>query len=138
MTYLLIAIVALYYVLLVRSHVRPYLLLRVKSNHMKYLPMAALLVTLPLTALASPPPAQAQIRLGIELPVPVEPYYFSPGSCEACRHGTWGGEVAKRPRRPVRDVTRRPAWAAFSVLPSHTRAIRRTASGRIATESSWK
>ena len=49
MTYLLIAIVALYYVLLVRSHVRPYLLLRVKSNHMKYLPMAALLVTFPLT-----------------------------------------------------------------------------------------
>jgi len=74
MTYLLIAIVALYYVLLVRSHVRPYLLLRVKSNLMKYLPMAALLITLPLTALASPPPAQAQIRLGIELPVPVEPY----------------------------------------------------------------
>jgi len=43
MTYVLIAIVALYYVLLVRSHVRPYLLLRVKGNHMKYLPMAALL-----------------------------------------------------------------------------------------------
>jgi len=97
MTYLLIAIVALYYVLLVRSHVRPYLLLRVKSNHMKYLPMVALLVTLPLTALASPPPAQAQIRLGIELPVPVEPYYFSPGSCEACRHGTWGGKWQKNP-----------------------------------------
>ena len=93
MTYLLIAIVALYYVLLVRSHVRPYLLLRVKSNHMKYLPMAALLVTLPLTALASPPPAQAQIRLGIEFPVPVELYY------------------------------------AVSVLPSRTRAIRRTPSG---------
>ena len=120
MTYLLIAIVALYYVLLVRSHVRPYLLLRVKSNHMKYLPMAALLVTLPLTALASPPPAQAQIRFGIELPVPVEPYYFSPGSCEACRHGTWGGKWQKNPGGPVRDVTRRPAWATFSVLPSHT------------------
>lgn len=50
MTYVLIAIVALYYVLLVRSHVRPYLLLRVKGDHMKYLPMAALLVTLPLTS----------------------------------------------------------------------------------------
>lgn len=49
MTYVLIAIVALYYVLLVRSHVRPYLLLRVKKDHMKYLPMAALLVMLPLT-----------------------------------------------------------------------------------------
>jgi predicted MFS family arabinose efflux permease len=49
MTYVLIAIVGLYYVLLVRSHVRPYLLLRVKGDHMKYLPMAALLVTLPLT-----------------------------------------------------------------------------------------
>jgi len=49
MTYVLIAIVALYYVLLVRSHVRPYLLLRVKGNHMKYLPMAALLVMLPVT-----------------------------------------------------------------------------------------
>jgi hypothetical protein len=59
MTYVLIAIVALYYVLLVRSHVRPYLLLRVKGDHMKYLPMAALLVTLPLTVLASSPPAQA-------------------------------------------------------------------------------
>jgi hypothetical protein len=49
MTYVLIAIVALYYVLLVRSHVRPYLLLRVKGDHMKYLPIAALLVMLPLT-----------------------------------------------------------------------------------------
>jgi hypothetical protein len=49
MTYVLIAIVALYYVLLVRSHVRPYLLLRVKGDHMKHLRMAALLATLPLT-----------------------------------------------------------------------------------------
>ena len=97
MTYLLIAIVALYYVLLVRSHVRPYLLLRVKSNHMKYLPMAALLVTLPLTVLASSPPVLAQIRLGIESPVPVEPSYFSPGSCEACWHGTGGGSGNRSP-----------------------------------------
>ena len=58
MTYVLIAIVALYYVLLVRSHVRPYLLLRVKGNHMKYLPMAALLVMLPVT---KPEPSAAWI-----------------------------------------------------------------------------
>ena len=44
-TYLLIAVVALYYVLLVRSHVRPYLLLRVKGEHMKYLLTAALPIT---------------------------------------------------------------------------------------------
>jgi hypothetical protein len=51
-----IAIVALYYVLLVRSHVRPYLLLRVKAEHMKYLLMAALLITgVTLTPLASSP-----------------------------------------------------------------------------------
>jgi hypothetical protein len=57
-TYLLIAVVALYYVLLVRSHVRPYLLLRVKGEHMKYLLTAALLITgVTLSVLTSSPPA---------------------------------------------------------------------------------
>ena len=56
MTYLLIALVAVYYVLLVRSHVRPYLLLRVKVEHMKYLLTAALLITgVTLMVLASSP-----------------------------------------------------------------------------------
>jgi hypothetical protein len=57
-TYLLIAVVALYYVMVVRSHVRPYLLMRVKAEHMKYLLTAALLITgATLAVLASPPPA---------------------------------------------------------------------------------
>jgi hypothetical protein len=53
--YLLITVVALYYVLLVRSHVRPYLLLRVKAEHMKYLLTAALITGVTLTVLANSP-----------------------------------------------------------------------------------
>jgi hypothetical protein len=122
MTYLLIAIVALYYVLLVRSHVRPYLLLRVKSNHMKYLPMAALLVTLPLTVLGSSPPAQAQIRLGIEFPVLGGPDIggnAEPGGGDAAR-GTFAravGDQAIARIRGTEEVPDRVLLKLFEIVP---------------------